>query len=119
MACCRALVIEDEYFLAKDLEDVLRSFGVEVIALVGDLDEALDHVARGGFEFAVVDINLRGRVAYRVADELKRQRVPFVFSTGYGAHVIPVRFADVMVWEKPFHEFEVARDVPRLCQRAA
>jgi CheY-like chemotaxis protein len=119
MARCRALVIEDEYFLAKDLEDTLRSLGVEVIALVGDLDEALDHVARGGFEFAVVDINLRGREAYGVADELKRKHLPFVFSTGYGAHVIPVRFADVMVWEKPFHEFEVARDVPRLCQRAA
>jgi DNA-binding response OmpR family regulator len=63
--------------------------------LVGDLDEAFDQVARGGFEFAVVDINLRGREAFSVADELKRKRLPFIFATGYGAPVIPDRFVDV------------------------
>jgi hypothetical protein len=33
MANCRALIIEDEYFLARDLEDAFRSLGVTVIAL--------------------------------------------------------------------------------------
>jgi hypothetical protein len=33
MANCRALIIEDEYFLARDPEDALRSLGVTVIAL--------------------------------------------------------------------------------------
>jgi DNA-binding response OmpR family regulator len=75
MTCCRALIIEDEYFLAKELENALQSFGVKVVALVGDLDEALDHVARGGFEFAVVD-DLRGREAFSIADELRRKRLP-------------------------------------------
>jgi hypothetical protein len=92
---------------------------VETLGTPGDLDEALDHVARGGFEFAVVDINLRGRQAFSVADALRRKRLPFVFSRGYCAHMIPDRFAGVMVWEKPFDEFEVARDVAQLCQRAA
>src|SRR5215471_16504440 len=57
---CRVLIVEDEYFLAADLQAALKSLGANVIALVGDLDEALVLLANGGFDIAVVDINLRG-----------------------------------------------------------
>jgi CheY-like chemotaxis protein len=117
LASNRVLIIEDEYFLAKDLEDALNSFGVNVMGLVSDMDEALDQIAKGGFEVAVVDIGLRERNAYSVADELHRKAIPFVFTTGYGAETIPVRFADVTVWEKPFEPLKVALDVAQLCQR--
>jgi hypothetical protein len=33
MANCRALIIQDEFFLERDLEDALRSFRMTVIAL--------------------------------------------------------------------------------------
>jgi hypothetical protein len=59
------------------------------------LDEAFDQVARGGFEFAVVDINLRGRETLSVADELKRKRLPFNSPQATAPPVIPDRFVDV------------------------
>jgi hypothetical protein len=60
LAKCRVLIIEDEYFLANDIEAALKSLGAGVIALAGDLDAAIDLVARGGFDIAILDINLRG-----------------------------------------------------------
>jgi CheY-like chemotaxis protein len=77
---CRVLIVEDEYFLAADLQAALKSLGANVIALVGDLDEALDLLTNGGFDIAVVDINLRGRLAardsVRVRDRLQRRYNP-------------------------------------------
>jgi CheY-like chemotaxis protein len=101
-----------------DLEIALRSFGAEIVARVGDLDEAHDRVAKGDFDVAVVDINLRGRDTFSVADVLRKKQIPFVFATGYGKEMIPARFADVTLWEKPFSELKVARDVARLCHHA-
>jgi CheY-like chemotaxis protein len=117
VAKCRVLIIEDEYFLASDLEAALKLLGAGVIALAGDLYAAIELVARGGFDIAVLDINLRGNQAFCVADQLRKKGIPFVFSTGYGAEVIPARFADVTRWEKPFDPLIVARDVVKLCHR--
>ena len=114
----RVLIIEDDALLAMDLEIALRSFGAEIVARVGDLDEAHDRVAKGDFDVAVVDINLRGRDTFSVADVLRKKQIPFVFATGYGKEMIPARFADVTLWEKPFSELKVARDVARLCPHA-
>ena len=65
-------------------------------------------------QVAVVDLNLRNEMAYAVADELRRQNIPFVFATGYDKSMIPARFADVNRWEKPFDERQLVADVERL-----
>ena len=114
---CRVLIVEDEYFLAADLQAALKSLGANVIALVGDLDEALDLLANGGFDIAVVDINLRGRLAYSIAERLQQRRIPFVFVTGYSADMISAQFADVIRWEKPFEQQELLKDLVRLWHR--
>ena len=108
---CRVLIIEDEYFLADDLRVALTSLGAKVTALVGDLDEAIHQVNLGEFEVAVLDINLRGKRAFAVADHLLQTATPFVFVTGYDQDLIPVRFADVKRWVKPFEPLVVAIDV--------
>jgi hypothetical protein len=53
---CRVLIVEDEYFLAQDLAVALQSRGAKIVALVGELGEALEQLARGGF-----DVGLRWR----------------------------------------------------------
>jgi CheY-like chemotaxis protein len=108
---CRVLIVEDEYFLAADLQAALKSLGANVIALVGDLDEALDLLTNGGFDIAVVDINLRGRLAYSIAERLQQRGIPFVFVTGYSADIIPAQFADVTRWEKPFEPQDLLKDL--------
>ena len=94
--CTRVLIVEDEWFLADDLRAALKHLGANVIALIGDLDEALNLLAHDGFDIVVVDINLRGRLAFTIADQLQQRGIPFVFMTGYSANQIPAQFADVI-----------------------
>jgi DNA-binding NtrC family response regulator len=111
------LIAEDEWFLANDLQTVLKLGGADVVALVGDLDDAQAQVARGDFDVGIIDINLRGRHAFGLADELQRQGRPFIFFTGYGAEMIPARFADVARIEKPFDLHMLSKHVLQLWQR--
>jgi len=116
---CRVLIVEDEWFLANDLQTALKSLGADAVALVGDIDDASILLSGGGFDVGVIDINLRGHNAFGLADELQRQGIPFLFATGYSAEVIPERFADVTRWEKPFDPRGLARFVLQLwCDRS-
>ena len=83
LAGCRVLVLEDEYFLASDLKDALIARGAEVIGPIPDLDSAWEQVAAGGFDVAIIDVNLHDHETYRVADELQRAGIPLLFATGY------------------------------------
>jgi DNA-binding response OmpR family regulator len=79
---CRVLIVEDEYFIAHDLEQALKSHGATVVGPIAGLAEAEDQIANDGFDVAVIDLNLRGQLAYSLGDELMRRHIPFFFVTG-------------------------------------
>lgn len=81
----RVLVVEDEPIIAMTAEDMLDAIGCEVVASAATLGDALAAAARGGFDVALLDINLNGVASLPVADALKAAGTPFVFTTGYGA----------------------------------
>lgn len=111
----RVLIVEDEYYLAADLEAALRSESADIIGPICELSGAFHAVDMGGFDAAVIDINLHGEFAYDLADELKRRGIPFVFATGYSPEAIPSRFSDIIRFEKPFDPASIARHLVRLC----
>ena len=115
----RVLIVEDEYYLAADLELALRTEGAEVVGPICTLSDAFFQLAGSHFDAAVIDINLQDERAYGLADELRRQRIPFVFATGYSQEAIPSRFSDVTRFEKPYDAVGIARHVVQLCARAA
>jgi CheY-like chemotaxis protein len=94
-------VVEDEYFLADDLVGLLRDTGLDVVGPVGTLDEAERLVAEERIDCAILDINLRGQMAFPVADRLGEAGIPFIFATGYSRAAVPDRFRDVPHLEKP------------------
>ena len=116
---CRVLVVEDEYFLASDLEKALRDGGAKVVGPVANLESAREHVARSDFDVAVIDINLFDQATFVIADQLRYANIPFVFATGYARAVIPERFRDIRRWEKPYDVKKLVLDVERLCQLTA
>ena len=102
--------MEDEFFLAKDLAKGLTARGAEVIGPVPSVDDALDLIeACGRLDGALLDVNLRGEMAYPVADALTERGVPFMFITGYDASSIPERYAGVTRCEKPVEPAGIAR----------
>jgi CheY-like chemotaxis protein len=110
----RILVVEDEYYLAADLSRALEDEGAVVIGPVGNLPEAQESVAAGGFDCAVVDLNLRGSVAHRIAEELGDRGVPFLIATGYDRASLPESLQHVPRVEKPFAPAEVVDRIANL-----
>jgi hypothetical protein len=45
LAGCRVLILEDEYYLAADLEASLSSAGAEIVGPISELSKVLEQVA--------------------------------------------------------------------------
>lgn len=103
----RALVVEDEYFVADDLRQILLRRGADVVTLCCSVQDAMSHVRTAGFDFVLLDIDLKGELNFGIADECQRRRVPFAFVSGYGRTFIPPRFDDVPNWGKPYDEQQI------------
>lgn len=96
------LVVEDEPLIAMMLEDFLESLGHSVIATCESVTEALAEADRGGFDLAILDVNLKGESVWPVATRLREKNVPFVIATGGHVDPPPAEFANVPVIEKPY-----------------
>ena len=108
----RVLVVEDEFFLADDMAEALRTLGAEVVGPAPTRAAAADLLAGGRVDAAVLDINLRGETIFPLADALRARGVPFVFATGYDASATPPAYRDVPRWEKPYDPGDLVRALP-------
>jgi FixJ family two-component response regulator len=83
----RVLVVEDDYVLATDLVEILRSAGALPVGPLGWEDEAVAFVSNAAnlLDAAILDVDLHGKPSYQVADALSARGVPIVFTTGFGA----------------------------------
>jgi DNA-binding response OmpR family regulator len=95
------LLVEDEFLLALQLEELLQSRGGTVLGPYRRLEDALKAAQRADFDFAILDINLNGTMVYPLADHLLARGVPFLFLTGYSQANLPERFRDVTRLNKP------------------
>lgn len=99
------MVLEDELLVAMGLEDSLRQFGCEIVGPCATIAEAADQVDHGGFDLAVLDVNLRGQLSFGLAERLIAQGVPMVMCSGYAEiAVIPEQFAAVPRLSKPYSD---------------
>ena len=97
------LIVEDEPLIAMMLEDFLETLGHKVVASCDSVEEALDHVAAGGFDVAILDISLRdGHQIWPVADRLAAAGTPFILATGGHVDPPPAEHADAPVLAKPY-----------------
>lgn len=115
----KLLVVEDEYLLALYLSDVLGDLGAEVLGPVACVADALALIEPApGIDAAILDVNLAGEAVFPVADRLSAQGVPFAFASGYDPDLMPPRFRDVDVCQKPIDADAVRGAIVRL-RRAA
>lgn len=110
----RILVVEDEYMLASELQRELEDAGAVVLGPAGAVETAIEVIGQEAqIDGAVVDVNLRGEMAYPVADVLADRGVPFVLTTGYDPSALPPRFARIARCEKPVDIAKLARALGR------
>jgi CheY-like chemotaxis protein len=93
----RVLLVEDEVLITLLLQDMLLDLEYEVADAPASLDDALSAARNGAFDLALVDLNLRGKLTYPVADLLKARQIPVIFVTGYGSAALEPASAGVPV----------------------
>ncbi len=96
------LIVEDEPLIAMMLEDFLESLGHSIAATCDSVDTAMAEVEKGGFDVAILDVNLKGQNVWPVATRLREQGVPFVIASGGHVDPPPAEFAAVPLIEKPY-----------------
>lgn len=97
------LVVEDEPLIAMMLEDFLDALGYRLAASCDGVTSALDEVRLGGFDAALLDVNLRdGETSWPVADALSACGRPFVIATGGTNDAVPERHAGAPILSKPY-----------------
>jgi CheY-like chemotaxis protein len=102
LAGLRILVVEDEVFIAWEIEERLQRLGCEVVGPVGHLEHALQLARSTALDGALLDVNIKGGVVYPVAAELLARQVPVVFASGYAPGTLPAVFRDLPCLRKPF-----------------
>jgi CheY-like chemotaxis protein len=98
----RILVVEDEMTIALLIEDMLIDLGHQVAGLAMRLPQALRLAEETELDFALLDVNLDGRLSFPVADVLARRGVPFAFASGYGSAGLEPGYTQSVVIRKPF-----------------
>lgn len=103
------LIVEDEIFLALDIENILQSGGYIVAGIASDRAEAL--AAADGAKIAFVDVNLRdGPTGPDIARELaNRHGITVVYLTANPSQIGAQARGAVGVLEKPFREDSILR----------
>jgi PAS domain S-box-containing protein len=103
----KILLVEDEELVALELSAELSRLGWAVVGPAATLSEA-QALLSDKVDAAVLDVNLRGRPIYPVAEQLEKLHIPFVFCTGYEIVDPQGRFPDVPVIRKPAHPAAVS-----------
>lgn len=105
----RVLVVEDEFFLADDIDRALRAAGAQVVGPVATVDSALSVLKREHVDVALVDLNLQGEIAFAVIAALVERGVRVAVATGYGVETIPEQYRHLPYFQKPFDPEDLAR----------
>ncbi len=107
----KLLIIEDEPFIAMDLETLVHGLGHEVVGIADSKSTALEMAASSHCTAAFVDMRLKdGFTGVEIAQELSaRFKLPFAFVTGNAEQLPLGHYGAVGVVEKPFTEAQIAQ----------
>lgn len=113
----RCLVLDDEFLIALDIQQILELAGAKHVASVATASEAIALLRlEPKFDLAVLDLKLGGSEdnSLGVASELARMGTPFVFLTGMRVDNVHVReFPQAPVVEKPYDALALLDAVQR------
>jgi CheY-like chemotaxis protein len=112
-------LVEDEVMIRMMVADMLEELGYRVVAEAGDISEAIRLLQSTDFDFAILDVNVNGKVISPVADLIKARNRPFIFATGYGSSGLPEEYRDRPALQKPFQIETLARVIDNTLKSTA
>src|SRR3954463_3766810 len=102
-------LVEDEVMIRMMVADMLEELGYRIAAEAGEINEAIKLAQSTEFDFAILDVNVNGKVISPVAELIKARNRPFIFATGYGSSGLPEEYRDRPALQKPFQLETLAR----------
>lgn len=110
----RILLAEDEALIALELERMLEDLGCDVVGTVASVEGVLETAERGGFDGALLDVNLRGRQIFEILPKLQMLGLKLIITSGYDdATLFPAAFRAMPRIAKPFDQ----RELLRICEK--
>ena len=98
----QVLIVEDEPLISMMLEDVLDALGHTVVGVCDTVPDALRRVEEGGFDLAILDVNLKGNHVWPVADRIRELGLRLIIATGGHVDAPPQAHADAPQLAKPY-----------------
>ncbi len=100
------LVVEDAWHVAKAMKGVLEQLGMNVLGPTATTAEARRLLATQRPLAALVDVNLKGEMAWDLIDDMCEQGIGVAVISGY-AQPDASRVRPVIYLQKPFGEAEL------------
>lgn len=76
------LIVEDNPFIALDLQDIFEDAGFKVLGPVATVEAAMAYLRNAEIDVAMLDYNLGRETSLPLADALDDEDVPFAFLSG-------------------------------------
>jgi CheY-like chemotaxis protein len=96
------LIVEDEWFIAAHIADLIVAAGYRVLGPSGHLAEAVELASREKIAAALLDIQLSGDdQVYPVAEALMARDIPFAFISSRPRQEIDPAYRDLPRLGKP------------------
>lgn len=112
----RILVLEDEFLIAMDVEQICRDAGATDVIIARTLEEA--EGATADFDAAIIDMMLEGKSTLNFAAALRDGGVPFVFASGYSdLGEATTSFPDATIVGKPYSGDDLVKALSMACDR--
>lgn len=107
----RVLILEDDPFIALDLQGIVEGEGHEVVGVHRSLAEAHKRLS-DVFEFALLDIDVLDGKSFEIASALDDRKIPFAFVSASNRDELPARFRNAHFVAKPYSESAIVRLFP-------
>ena len=102
MAGERILIVEDEPLISMMLEDFLESLDYVVHGCAESVADATALIGEGGFDLAILDVNLQGESVWPAARLLVQSGKPFLLASGGHVDEPPAEFKNAPMLGKPY-----------------
>ena len=102
----RILIVEDDPFIALDLQAIVEGEGHRVVRVCPSLADARRHVL-DDFDFALLDVDLGDGKSFEVAE----RHIPFAFVSGSRRSDLPSDLRGATFVAKPYADDVILRTV--------